>query len=1097
MAKSNRDKTGEALDILTQGLSPFVERELKAKFGEAWKANAQEELRVKPGDQWDASALLAIMWNQWNAVFRETLGPSERSLVNEIRGIRNDWAHQKSFSSDDTYRALDSMSRLLTAVSAGEQAVELDKQKMEIMRLKISEQTRHDARTRASQVTEGKPASGLQPWREIIEPHDDVASGNYQQAEFAADLFQVWKGIATPEYGNPIEFFRRTYLTEGLRDLLTNAVKRLVNNQGDPVVALQTNFGGGKTHSILALYHLFDPNIKGSDLPNADELLAEVGVSDLPQVKRAVLVGQYVSPGKVHKMSDGTQVRTLWGELAWQLGGKEGYAIVEQADKTSTNPGEGLVELFNKVGPCMILIDEWVAYARQLYEKHDLPAGSFDTQFTFAQALTESAAASKNVLVVVSVPASDIEMGGQAGREALNRLENVVARKDAPWQPASTEEGFEIVRRRLFKPIASNDLFRQRDSVIRAFIETYRANNKEFPIETGTADYEKRMQSAYPIHPDVFDRLYTDWSTLDRFQRTRGVLRLMAAVIHELWEKQDRNLMILPGIIPIDESSVRKELTRYLEPNWSAVVETDVDGPDSTPLAIDRENSNLGRYSAARRVARTIFLGTAPLKGAANRGKDIRHINLGSVQPGESLATFGDALRRLQNKATYLNTDGELTYYDTAQNINRDAESRKAGFSDDDIMHAIREALKKQEQDRSDFSRVHACPQSPSDVSDDKEARLVILGPESQHLANKDDSPAVETAKEYLASRGSGPRIYRNTIAFVSADRTRLTELEDAVRWFLAWDQIDGKKDELDLNQSQIRTVAAKSKEWAGVVEQRIAETYSWLIVPGQPDPHSEVEWCTRRLKGQETLARRAAAKMRTDEMLISQLGGVRLRLELDRIPLWRGDDVELRQLIEDFAQYLYLPRITCQQVLLDAVTDGTNLLTWETESFAYAEMKDENGRYKGLRCGENVHLSVDARGLIVKSEVAAVQRKQDLAAINGDTQPTSEGSEPTAQTGGTTPGTGEKDDAEDSPEIAIPKRFYGSVQLDATRLGRDAGRIAEEVIAHLVSLQGSNVEVTLEIHADIPEGIDQSIVRAVTENCRTLNFDSHGFEAS
>jgi predicted AAA+ superfamily ATPase len=182
---------------------------------------------------------------------------------------------------------------------------------------------------------------------------------------------------------------------------------------------------------------------------------------------------------------------------------------------------------------------------------------------------------------------------------------------------------------------------------VRAFIETYRASGKDFPNEVASADYEKRMKAAYPIHPDVFDRLYSEWSTLDRFQRTRGVLRLMASVIHQLWENQDKNLMILPGMLPLNEPDVAKELTRYLEPSWQVIVESDVDGVESTPQAIDRENNTLGRFSATRRVARTIFLGTAPMRGAANRGKDIREINLGCVQPGESLATFGDALRRM------------------------------------------------------------------------------------------------------------------------------------------------------------------------------------------------------------------------------------------------------------------------------------------------------------------------------------------------------------------------------------------------------------------------------------------------------------------
>jgi len=1094
MAKSNRDKIGEALDVLRDGLMPFMERELKAHYGNDWEKQATEDLKFVPKGGLDASALLSIMWNQWNAVFRNTLGNGERSLVSLVRDVRNDWAHQKAFSSEDTYRALDQMSQLLTAVSAGEQAIELDKQKMEVMRLKLSEQTRADARRRATRATEGSPAAGIRPWREIIEPHDDVASGNYQQAEFAADLYQVWKGIATPEYADPTEFYRRTYLTEGLRDLLGNAIKRLAHKTGDPVVALQTNFGGGKTHSMLALYHLFDPKVKAAELPNADELLAELEVTELPKVQRAVLVGQYISPGEVHKMPDGTKVNTLWGEMAWQLGGKKGYKIVEQSDKTGTNPGERLVELFNQVGPSVVLIDEWVAYARQLYEKHELPAGSFDAQFTFAQALTEAAAAAKHVLLVVSVPASDIETGGSAGREALNRLENVVARKDAPWQPASTEEGFEIVRRRLFKPIAGDDLFRERDNVIRTFIEVYRTNAKEFPAGSGSAEYEKRMKSAYPIHPEIFDRLYTEWSTLDRFQRTRGVLRLMAAVIHELWEKEERNLLILPGMVPIDEPPVRKELTRYLEPTWSAVVEADVDGPESTPLSIDQGNSTLGRYSATRRVARTVFMGTAPLRGTTNRGKDIRQINLGCVQPGESLATFGDALRRLQNKATYLNTDGERTFYDTAQNINRDAESRKDGFSDDEVKHALRGVLKKQETSRADFARVHACPLSPSDVADDKDSRLVILGPDAEHTANNEDSPAIESAKELLASRGAGPRINRNTLAFVAADRSRLVELEDAVRWALAWKAIDEKQSELDLNKSQINTVVAKRREWEGIVEQRIPEAYCWLIVPGQSDPHAEVEWHARRLSGQEALAARAAKRMKTDELLISQLGAVRLRMELDRVPLWRGEDVPVKQIAEDFAQYLYLPRLTGSSVLVDAIADGVNLITWQSDSFAYAESKGEDGRYAGLRCGESVRPMLDSGALLVKPDIAAAQRQKDLdaraASQGGGSQAgeagTNEGGQDTTGTGSGQPTT---------TTAAKPNRFYGAVSLDATRLGRDAGRIAEEVISHLASQSGAQVNVTVEIEASIPEGLDSATVRAVMENCRTLRFERHDFE--
>ena len=1089
MAKSNRDKVDAALKLLNQGVLPFIEREMQSAYGEAWRANAWETLdhRARPSDptkvNWDTTTILSVLWSQWNAVFRNVLGHAERSLVSEIRQHRNDWAHQKAFSTDDTYRVMDSIVRLLTAVSAGEEATEVEKQKQEVLRLKFAEQTRSETRKIARGATEGRPKSGLQPWREIVEPHQDVASGHYRQAEFAADLWQVHQGTAADEYLEPVEFFRRTFLTQGLRNLLATGIKRIVQNGGDPVVALQTNFGGGKTHSLLALYHLFS-GTTASQLPNVDTLMAELGVDDIPQAQRAVLVGQYTSPGKTHVKTDGTKINTLWGELAWQLCGRKGFDLVKQSDENRTNPGDDLVKLFDMAGPCLILIDEWVAYARQLYTNDDLPAGTFDTQFTFAQALTEAASASKNTLLVVAVPSSDIETGGQAGKEALNRLENVISRKEATWQPASTEEGFEIVRRRLFQSIEDPDRFKARDTTIHAFIDFYRQNTQDFPQGCSSAEYEKRMIAAYPIHPDVFDRLYTEWSTLDRFQRTRGVLRLMAAVIHELWERQDQNLLILPGMLPLDEPPVRSELTRYLEPGWHPVVESDVDGPESTPLAIDREITNLGRYSATRRVARTVFLGTAPLKGVANRGKDIRQINLGCVQPGESLPTFGDALRRLQNKATYLNTDGERSYYDTQQNINRDAESRKDAFARDDVLYKIRDVLQKQRRTKGDFVGVISCPQSPSDVADDREARLVILGPEAEHLANKDDSPALQAAAEILASRGSGPRMFRNTLAFVAVDRTRLGDLEDAIRWAMAWAAIDDKKEELNLDPTQVRTAKAKRKEWEGIVEQRIPEAYCWLIVPGQSDVHSATEWQSRRLSGQDTLAERASKKMKSDELLITHLGAVRLRMELDKIPLWRGDDVEVRQLAEDFAQYLYLPRLRGPSVLIGAIAEGVGLITWQNDAYAYAERKDEkSGRYEALRCGEQLRISLEAGGLVVRSDVAAKQRDDEV------------------DRGGDGPGNGEPpdkgDDKKDQPDVTpkLPTRFFGLVDVDATRLGRDAGKITEEVITHLSSLDEAEVAITLEIKATLSKGFKHDVVRVVTENCRTLNFKSQAFE--
>ncbi len=1110
MAMTNRERIGKGLDLLTSGLRPFVEREMKSQLSDNWQnglPTAENRLGrppSRPANLDDPHILLNVLWDQWNTVFRNVLGPAERSIVSELRTIRNQWAHHEQFSSNDAIRALDSIERLLNAVSAADAAAQVGQMRMDVMRTMFDEQRRSEMRKKAFQATEGKPQGGLKPWREVATPHPDVASGRYQQAEFAADLWQVYQGEGSDEYKNPVEFFRRTFITAGLRRLLSQAVLRLAGNGGDPVVELQTNFGGGKTHSLLALYHLFS-GTSPAELPGAEDLVKELNVTMPKNVRRAVFVGTQVSPGKPHEKPDGTTVRTLWGEIAWQLGGKEAYNLVKEDDEHATNPGATLTKIFNKYGPCLILIDEWVAYARQLHGAADLPAGTFDTQFTFAQALTEAAKAAKNTLVVVSIPASesphqrmdravtDIEVGGERGREALMRLKNAIGRIEASWRPATPDEGFEIVRRRLFQPL-SGDQFIARDAVARAFVDFYGSQQQEFPSECRETDYQRRIKMAYPIHPELFDRLYNDWSTLDKFQRTRGVLRLMATVIHSLWERQDGNLLIMPGNVPIDDQLVQFELTRYLDDQWVPVLEKDVDGPNSLPLSLDRDNPNLGRYSACRRVSRTIYMGSAPTLRAAHKGIDDRQVKLGCVQPGEVVATFGDALRRLTDSATYLYVDGKRYWYSTQPTVTRLADDRAGQLSDDQISAEIIKRLREQARTRADFSKIHACVPG-SDILDEKDARLVILGPEFGHSKNGNGSSAARReAETILDTCGTTPRKYKNALVFLAADVNRLSELELSVRQYLAWSSISDDHATLNLDEFQKRQAETKKKSAHEAVDLRISEAYQWLLVPGQANPKGDVSWTELKLQGNEGLATRAARKLKNEESLLVQMGAVRLRMELDRIPLWRGNHVHLQQLADDFARYLYLPRLRDQQVLFAAIQEGVASLMWQTETFAYAEGWDEpRKRYQGLRAGQSIRVIADDRALLVKPEAAAAQLAADRQAAS--TTASVPGIPPPGPAAiGSAPYQIGCDPAAPATAPAL-RRFHGSVKVDPLRLGRDAGRVAEEVVQHLTGLVGSKVEITIEIRADLAEGASDKTVRDVTENCRTLKFESYDFE--
>ncbi|MCK6683888.1 MAG: DUF499 domain-containing protein [Thermoanaerobaculia bacterium] len=1091
MAATNRDRVGHALEVLKRGLVPYITREMDKAIGKTWVQTTLDELSIKEGRAvkppipWDSQLVVKMMLDNWQGVFQRQLGASERTLLNELRDVRNRWAHEKPFSTDDTYRALDTVERLLLAVSA-EEAREIDPQKQELLRLKFEEQVRHERR-KAAVPTEGQPQSGLQPWREVVTPHPDVSGGRYIQAEFAADLWQVYLGGGGDEYRDPVEFYRRTFLTHGLRELLTDAIRRLHGLGGQPVIKLQTNFGGGKTHSMLALYHLVSGAPIGK-LAGVEDILREkddlASVTSMPKVRRAVLVGNKISPATAHTKPDGTVVRTWWGELAWQLGGKEGFAMVAEADQKGKNPGDVLRLLFNRFAPCLILIDEWVAYARQLSDDESLPAGTFATHFTFAQTLSEAAKTAERCLLVVSIPQSRDEIGGSLGQEAVRQLENAVGRVDKPWRPADADESFEIVRRRLFQPLSDRQ-FLERNKVVRAFKEMYQGQDKEFPRECRESDYARRMELAYPIHPELFDRLYSDWSSLDRFQRTRGVLRLMASVIHTLWVRGDSSLVIMPGTVPIDEADVSTELTRNLDPSWRPVVEQDVDGASALPLAIDREAPNLGRYSACRRVARTVFLGSAPTLNSAIRGIDDRHIKLGCTQPGENAPIFGDALRRLTDRARFLYADGARYWYSTQASVTRLAEQRAADYSDDDIFEEIKRRLRTEETSRGDFVKVHPAPAASSDVPDEPEARLVILGPEFHHVAKAEDSPARVNAQAMLESRGTSPRSYRNSLVFLAADGRQLDSLGQAVRAFLSWKSIDAEQKILNLDEFQRSQAASKLKDSEETIRSRIRETYVFLLQPVQRDPQGKPGWEETRVTSPDPLPVRVSKKLKNGG-LSSQLGWQALKLELDRVPLWRGNHVALRQLAEDFARYLYLPRLTDpESLIVVAAAAGVNNLSWDPDGAAFAKSWDEERkRYVDLAVSQGARVTID--GLLVKPEIAAAQfvsEKPEPKPTGGTTVGAGAGPSPTVPT------------QPIPPSVAKEKRlhrFHGTAEIGALRLGKDAGKIAEEVVSRLGDAE---VEITLMIQAKNPDGFSDQTIRTIRENCKQLKFMSFEFE--
>lgn len=1130
----NHSQVSQGFRILLRVLAPYVARELGNEFGKEWWHAAvldilyDDQKRDLPYsgdwailvDSLDIARCLLLFDLHWHKVFRKKLSIDHRTWAKELVGVRNKLAHlgMDDFSSDDTWRALDTMSRLVEQIDP-ESAEEI----RDLLRASrygtangsttVTEaSTAPAAKRKNAGILHATPISGLTSWRDVIEPHPDVAQGRYKNAEFAADLAQVARGEGAYEYRDPVEFFARTYVTEGMTGLLEQSLRRVCGKDGEPVIQLKTAFGGGKTHSMLALYHMMRGRIAVDKIPNVKPVLQRAGVATLPKANVAVLVGTALDPTKSKRPSNmpGITINTIWGEMAAQLAhaaGKPGiYDYVKESDKKGVSPGsEALKNLFDAAGPCLILMDEVVAYAKKIYGARGLPAGTFDNFISFIQEITEAARASKNSLVVASIPESDIEIGGEAGKTALETIEHTFGRMESIWKPVAANEGFEVVRRRLFLDCKDPD---GRDKVCAKFSQMYNENQSDFPLETKELEYKERMVSCYPIHPEVFDRLYEDWATLERFQRTRGVLRLMAAVIHELWMGNDASSMIMPGSIPLDVSNVRDELTRHLSEGWNALVDREVDGKNSIPYQKDQANPRYGSKLASRRVARTIMLGSAPTVRDQNvRGIEASRIRLGVVQPGENIANFNDALNTLTSSLAYLytNPSGDRFWYDTRPTLRKTVEDRATQVSAPDVEYEIETRLRGLRKEKP-FAGIHICPSSSLDVPDDQSARLVVLSPADDYKASNQNNSAMTAVKDILNNRGNTPRIYRNMLAFVAPDQDLMISLKQAVRLYLAWKSIKEDSEDLNLDAAQNRETEHNLRRSNETVDARIKEAYCWLLVPyiDKETDMKTIVWDTIRISGgAEGIIAKAAKKMLQNEAIITTWAPALLLMELDNL-LWHdSDNIAIKKLWDYLCTYCYLPRLASENVLEEAIRAGLN----STEYFAFASGFDGT-RYIDMKFNQYVGI-VERSGYLVKLGVAqkqiaeeAAQRQAENAVQTGSgtTSPASTQGGSSTYTGpasGTGSGAQPQKIHEDDSAPEAPKntRFYMSAQLDTTRIGRDVQRLVEEVINHLTSVDGAQVEMSLELNVKSPDGLSPQIVRTVSENCRTLRVKDFGFD--
>lgn len=1100
---TNRERISQMLHLIEQGAAKKIEDQLKASFGSNWRNSARLPRSLTAASELDAYAWLYAIVHNWRDAFQDHLKPELRDAASAALAGRNKWGHSSSEIEDNlALRALTGAVDLFKGLGATQETGKAQALVDDLMTsigkkrgvpvqaapptaaalakkptLTLTSPREPAPKPEQGDLLGGGGVEGLTPWRIACPPRDDVLAGRLNKDAFAANLAAASRGEAVETYSDAEAFFQATHLTHGLELVLRSATKRLQGGDGPSTIGLQTNFGGGKTHTLLSLLHLTRlQSLRG--VHTLDPLSGDLGANGLSGVKSAVFVGTDKGPDLPLETVKGRPIRTLWGYLAWRLAGDEGLEMIQGAETAGTNPGAQVFQkVFERAGPSLILLDEMVAYVRQLTGQR------YDAHISFLQSLTEAAAQTKHTLIVGSLPESDIEAGGsEKGKDTLRALEKLFGRTQSSWQPAQGSETYAVIRRRLFQDLDDNGE-KARKRTIEAFRKLYRDNKGDFPPNTAEKDYEAALIEAYPVHPMLFDKLSTEWGGLDKFQRTRGVLSLLARTIYASYRDRSDEPLILPSSLRMNDPEVRGSLMEPLEgPTWGSIIDGEVDGDTSLPAQMELTRPRYRNEQIVRRAARAVFVCTAP-RGDSRGGLTGPELRLSCATPGEQVSVFGDALRELSERAGYLYEADGRYWFGSQPTLNKLADNRAADVDADRVDAKIIELL---DADRKGggWGPVHIAPNPPTDVEEAPKTRLVVLGPTTP-WATGGGSPAELVALDAVARRAGGQRKFRNALVFLAPEGRALDDARRAVRRLIAWSDI-AKDTKLDLAQSQIDDANSRATEARRGAVQGVRKAWSKLLSPrpSQADQASlELDVATAKNDGRETIAEAAWKKAIGDSFVLDLLGRQSL---LDRLAvLWPQDrdDLDVDVLRDWFFEFPYMERLRDEQVLADAIRAAVADVSGD--ALGFAEGKDEGGQYVGLQLNRQVEPRFGRGALLVRNEAARVQLNA-AGSLAPAAMPTLSGDQP-----GSSPSRG----GQPSKQEKRPTRFVGAIELDALRGLSKAGQVFESVINELDRAAGTKFRITLEVHAVAEEGFPQDVEDIVKDNAGTLGFSDKRFD--
>lgn len=791
--------------------------------------------------------------------------------------------------------------------------------------------------------------STLKAWRQVTNPHADIRLGKFDASVFAADLGEVLAGRGAVDYREAGTFYSKTYLTDGISRLLIEVMQRLSGTgKTEPVIQLQTPFGGGKTHTLLTMYHLLKKPNEVGKLPPIKALLDAAAIKNIPTANVACLVGTALNAAND---------RTFWGEMAYQLGGDRLYRLVAKNDETKTAPGSTLLgQVLHEAGPCLILLDEILVYLINAGSIHVGESTLKGTTLTFLQQLTIAVANCPHAVMIATLTSQLAEFMDENAERAYESLEKVLGRVEKVRQTVQGTEIYEVIRRRLFEDLGSKEDHR---ATAEAYWAMYRKLGEDVPAACREMAYRDDMLAAYPFHPELISVLYERWGTLPSFQRTRGVLRLLADVIADQYQAKVNEPLIQSSSINLGSPAVRGELVKHTGTGnvFHSVVDSDIAGKTAKAPEIDRQlGSEYAKESVAEKCARSVFMYS--FGGGQQRGATMPQIRLAVLNPEMAPPFISDALDRMTKRLWFLYQDSGLYRFDSRPNLNRILVDREELVRSEP--EKVRDFAKATLNDLIGDAtfRVFRYPEVGDDKAVDDEPRLGLVVLDLDQCANEDDLPE-DTKKlvtNILKQHGKGFRKHANMLVFLAPDQQRSSEIIDAARRLLALRSIeDDKTTKKQLSDEQLKDLADRLKDAQARLPGALMTAYRFILVPGEKKTirHPPLDLGISSYTGRTTLSSKVQEKLVDEGALLDKLDPdflVPTSALGKRFGLWPEDQevINVRTLADYFTQLTHLPRLHGAQVLPECLAKGV-----QRGLFGYALGDGEKRKFDTIYFGD------------------------------------------------------------------------------------------------------------------------------------------------